>query len=173
MKSIIETLDILLDEPKQWDVYSQATDLYNELEEAKLKVQNLMHQMHRFRQKMCLDLSYRLRKVNPSFNISVDRNGCRIGYRRKSLHFKPEIAKGIWSVMSNDTAFANLFRKKHKPALLISHNIEDFVDTIYKFFKENYKSLQEEAIDDGVILIDGKLSTLATLADLHNRCMID
>lgn len=168
MKSILEALDLVLEDEigQGWEVYGQATDLYNQLEDAKLHVQNLLHQLHRYRQKMCLDLSYRLRKRNPAFNISVDRHGCKIGYRKKSLTFKPDLAKGMWQVLSKDDQFANLFKRTNKSALLITHDVDEFINTIFTFFKEHYKTLQEDIDGQGVIMIDDKISTLSELARL-------
>jgi hypothetical protein len=172
MSSITKAIDILLeDDQSGWEIYSQATELYNELESAKLHVQNLMHKLHGQRQKMCMDLSYRLRKRNPSFNISVDRNGCRIGYRKKSLTFRPDLGKGIWQVLSKDEGFANLFKRKHRSSLLINHDIGEFVDTIYGFFRDNYKTLQEESEGQGVILVDGVKRSLADFSSLVKTCI--
>lgn len=171
MDEITKAIDILLeDDQSNWDIYSQATELYNELENAKLYVQNLMHKLHGQRQKMCLDLSYRLRKKNPSFNISVDRNGCRIGYRKKSLTFRPDLAKSIWQVLSKDVGFANLFKRQYRSSLLISHDISDFVETIYGFFRDNYKTLQEDADKHGIILVGGVKHSLTEFSDLVKTC---
>jgi len=173
MNNLSETIDLLLeDDTPNWDVYSSAVDLYNQLEDAKFQVQNLLHKMHRARQKMCLDLSYRLRKRNPSFNISIDRNGCRIGYRKKSLTFRPDLSKGIWQVISKDDHFANLFKKLNKSALLISHDINNFVEIIFSFFRDQYKTLQEEATI-GVIINEGQQISLSELSNLVKTCISD
>jgi hypothetical protein len=166
MRPIMETLNLILEDQaptENWGLLQDALDVHNELEQAKLNVQNLMHQLHRMRQKMCVDLAYRIRKFNPSYNVNVDKNGCKIGYRRKVLHFKPDIQRGMWIITSKDGSFASEFRRANKQLLLISPYISQLIQAIDAFFKAHYKTLHEEIVGEGTIIINEQMSTLADL----------
>lgn len=171
MSSISKTLNLLLAEDnagESWDILTHALELGNQLEIAKATVQQLLFKLQRAKQKMCADLAYRIRRKNPSYNISVDRNLCKIGYKRKTLYFKPDLSRNMWIVSSKDEPFANAFKRNHKHALMITPDISNFINIIDNFFRNHYKTLQEDIVGEGLIIVGSRNSDLKGLLEYRN-----
>jgi hypothetical protein len=168
MRQISETLDLLLedDQPEMdWNLFRSSTTVCAELETAKAHVHQLLFELQKIRQKMCNDLAYRIRRLNPSYNISVDKNGCKIGYRKKSLYIRPDLQRGLWQVSSKDDGFAAAFRRQNKSSIYLTPDIEGFVKNVDHFFRAHYKTLHESIVGEGIILIDGHTGKLSDLAE--------
>lgn len=141
-----------------------ARDLRNQLEAAKQEVTNIESQLKIVTQRMNGDLALGIRRQHPSLNVGVNHDGCKIGYKTKHLLMNPDIEKGVWSVKSADPRFLSKFSKSFAPHTVLNQDIGDLIQSVLLHFTGHYKTLGEELIGNGVVLVEGKKSTLLELA---------
>lgn len=165
MLDFSETLDIILEESQNpWQPLNRAMELVRKLDIAKQMVLDLQHQLMSMKNKVNADLALNIRRKMPSLNVGLDKNGsCKVGYKSKHLIFSPDIEKGIWCVQSSDDRFANRFQKLKRHDLIIGADATPLINAIVGYFTSHYKSLDEELTGIGVILVEGRISTMADL----------
>lgn len=162
--SFSDQLNIILEEPStEQNPLEAAMGVVRKLDAIKQEVLDLQHQLGSAKQRMNGDLAFGVRRQMPGLNVGVDPNGCKIGYRSKSLNFDPDVEKGIWIVTGEDDRFTNRFSRTFGPQTRLLPDIGDMVEAIVGYFGGHYKTLGEEIIGTGVILIEGKLSSLVGL----------
>lgn len=142
-----------------------ATDIANHIEATKQQLSELKRKLSTINRKINTNLATVIRRENPSLNISVTAEGCKIGYKTKTLIFDPDIFKGIWSVESNDPKFSSRFKRRYRKCTVLDPSITDLSSAIMDYFTVFYKSLNESIIGNGVTLIDGKNVSLRELVE--------
>lgn len=169
MSDLSQTLDIILEEesPPEYNATASANEIAKQLEIAQRKVIELQNKLSIAHNKMCAELALDVRRKMPGLNVSVDRGNCKIGYRMKHLVLRPDSRSGIWKIKSSDDRFAKRFMKYYGTNTAISPSLDSLVDAIITYFKEHYKSLGEDIIGTGVILIEGRKSSITNLVVWH------
>lgn len=160
-----DTLDVILEESQNpWRPLQDAMELVRKLDMAKQYVADLQHQLLSMKNKINADLALHIRRKMPALNVGLDKNGsCKVGYKSKSLLFTPDIEKGIWSVQSSDHRFLNKFQKMRRRDLIIGSEITPLIEAVIAYFTGHYKSLGEDIVGVGIILVEGKIGTLSDL----------
>lgn len=168
-----DSLDIILTESnKGWRPMDSAIELMRRLDSAKQLVADIQHQLLSLRNRMNADLVLSIKRHMPALNVGLDKNGeCKVGYKSKSLVFTPNIEQGVWVVTSSDDRFKNRFSKSKRKTLVISPNIDHLIEAIADFFSEHYKSLGEDIIGNGIIMVEGKISSLRDIVEWRDRCL--
>lgn len=169
--SFSNTLDVILEESdNSWQPLNAANELVEKLHVARQNVINIQHKLLNLKSKVNADLALTIRRIVPSLNVSLDKSGgCKIGYKSKSLTFNPDFEKGIWLINSPDPRFLRKFQRSRQHDLFIGSDIVPLITAIAEYFTEYYKSLNEDINGTGLLLIEGKISTLSDLAKLKNQ----
>lgn len=149
-----------------------AYEILREIDRANQHIVILQNKLRILKRKINGDLAIKVRKKHPGLNIAVNPKMCKIGYKTKYLLFYPDIERGIWSVSSDDNKFTNRFTKLYRRNILIKPELEDLVDSITDFFINHYKSLGEDIIGTGKIIIDDRISNLSDLAK-YNKLLLE
>lgn len=160
-----DTLDFILEESQNpWQPLQHAMELVRKLDIAKQMVSDLQHRLMSMKNKINAELALTIRRRMPALNVGLDKTGsCKVGYKTKNLVFSPDIEKGIWCVQSPDNRFLSRFQKGKRHDLVIGSEITPLIDAIVAYFTEHYKSLGEDIVGVGTILIEGRIGTLSDL----------
>lgn len=170
MHKLDQLLDVVLQESsEQEDLVDNALSVSQQLEEARHRVNELQSQLSIMRDKLCGRLSLCIRRRYPALNISVSRNGCKIGYKNKMLIIRPNVPTGVWAVQSPDERFAKKFLSRYSTKTVMISDMTVLADSVIQHFKDHYKAINEQMVGTGVILVDGKNSTLVGLAAWHEN----
>lgn len=166
MSIFSRSLDLLLeeDDPRGDSPIDKARVLRDQLAAARQEVENLENQLKIVTQRMNGDLALGIRRTHPALNVGVGNDGCKVGFKTKQFMINPDVEKGVWVVSSPDNRFLNKFTKNFAQHTTLEPNIEDFIQSIMLHFSNHFKTLGEEITGKGVILIEGKMSTLLELA---------
>lgn len=147
------------------DLLGFATDIARQMEATKQQLSDLKRRLAVVNRKINTNLATILRRENPSLNISVTAEGCKVGYKSKNLIFSPDIFKGVWSIDSYDEKFLNRFLRQHRRKTILDPDIGDLSAAIIEYFTLYYKSLNEDIVGNGATLVDGKSVSLRELAE--------
>jgi len=165
MLEFADTLNLVLDEshnPRQ--PLQHAMELVRKLDIAKQMVADLQHRLLSMKNKINAELALAIRRRMPALNVGLDKTGsCKVGYKTKNLVFSPDIERGIWHVQSPDNRFLNRFQKGKRHDLVIGSELTPLIDAVVAYFTEHYKSLGENIVGIGTILIEGRMGTLSDL----------
>lgn len=167
--SMAERLDVVLEEQSDLSSLSAATDVVRRLTDARQQVSDLEYELDNLRHRLSAELALGLRRRMPALNIALDRNGCKIGYRKKHLVLNPELERGIWSVRSPDSRFLRGFANNFRQYTVLSPDLQPLIEALVAFFTNHYKTLGEELTGTGVVLIDGYEGSLIDLAEWRNE----
>lgn len=154
---------VLEDRPPSQSPLDAATEIIHSMDSLKQQYTDLQHRLGSVKQRMSADLALGVRRNHPGLNVSVDPTGCKIGYRSKSLNFDPDVEKGVWVVNGDDPRFMGRFKRQFGRSTVLVPDIGDLVSAITKYFTGHYKSLGEDIIGTGVVLIEGKGASLREL----------
>lgn len=160
------TLDMILSEGETSHTtpLETAMQLVRKLDSAKQLVLDLQHQLMSTKNRMNADLALAIKRQMPALNVGIDKNGCcKIGYKTKHLLFSPDLDNRIWTAQSPDLRFANKFNKRRRRDLLMNHDMQSLLDAITHHFADHYRSLGEDLIGNGLIMVEGKIGSLADL----------
>lgn len=165
MSDLSKCLDMILEDesPEQQDAVQQAAAIANSLEAARQRVYDLQWQLQATQNRICADLAIRIRKQLPGLNVAVNRNGCKVGYKSKHLLLYPNASQGVWDIKSSDNRFTRKFFSRHSRKTIITPGHDELIGAIIKHFSEHYKSLGEDIVGTGVILVEDRRATLAQL----------
>lgn len=161
-------LDLILEnETTQVDdnPYQNAMSISTELDVARRKVADLERQLIYATDRLCGGLAMGVRKHRPGLNASIGNGCCKIGYKSKHLAVRPDITGKVWLIDSTDPTFARRFSKQHGPRTALDSNIDPLAQAIAMFFGTHYRSLGEDIIGRGLILIDNKRVSIETLVE--------
>lgn len=147
------------------DAYQAAIDVATELEAARRRVSELERELIHATDRLCGGLAMGVRRAQPGLSVSIDRGACKVGYRSKHLILKPDLTGKIWVVDSSDPVFARRFSRTCAPHTNLSNDTSQVSRVIADFFNNHYKTLGEDIVGTGTILIDGLRSTLGHLAE--------
>ena len=115
------------------------------------------------------DLAMAVRRLKPGLNIGLDRVGCKVGYKTKSLIFAPNLQTGVWEVRSPDPKFLGRFKRHFGSRLALVPDPSQVAKAISDYYTEHYKTLHEEISGVGIVLVEGKRGTLLDIADWRNQ----
>lgn len=162
-----ERLDVILEEETTRvsdNFYQDATDIAVELEEARRKVTELERQLIYAVDRLCGGLAIGARKHQPGLNVGIHGGCCKVGYKTKTLAFKPDLINKVWTLDSPDQSFMRRFNRLHGPRTNLVNDLEPLAKAVATFFSDHYKSLGESVHGIGSILIEGKKAGLGDLA---------
>jgi hypothetical protein len=160
MSLISNRLDAIFEEASAGaNPIEAAMEIVRKLDAAKQLVLDLQNQLDISRKGMSGNLALGIRRRHPSFNIGVDNDGCKVGYRSKYLLFRPDISNGVWAVSSPDDKFLRKFTGNNPQAIVLRSDITPLADAVVTYFRNHYKTLGEDINGDGVTLVEGKRGT--------------
>ena len=162
-------LDIILQESSPSGQYGSIYKLTKELATAKQTLADIEHKITMARQQLSADMALRIRKIEPGFNVAVDKNGCKIGYKTKFLHFAPDIETGMWVVTSNNQRFLREFLNAHRKTTLLDNDVDTLIAAIVEYFTSYYRTLNDDINGTGLLLIENKNSTLLELVGWRQK----
>lgn len=146
-----------------------ATDIAHQIESTKQYLSDLKRQLAMVSRKVNANLATIIRRENPSLNVSVTAEGCKIGYKSKNLVFYPDVFRGIWTIDSHDEKFLNRFKRQHRRSTILEPDINSLSSAIIQYFTLYYKSLNEEIVGQGTTLVDGKSVSLRELVEYREK----
>ena len=172
MSGINRKLDILLEDVST-DSKASALDsmlsVSDELRELKQKIVEMENQLSTAKDRINGDLAMGVRRKCPGLNVSLDRNGCKVGYKTKQLSFSPDIDTKVWTVKSPDLRFSRRFSRRNGPQLALVPSLDGIISSIANHFMTHYKTLGENIEGTGKLLIEGSHATLLDLAEWRDN----
>jgi hypothetical protein len=172
MSGIDRKLDILLEDvstaPKASALDSMLS-VSDELRELKQRIVEMENQLSTAKDRINGDLAMGVRRKCPGLNVSLDRNGCKVGYKTKQLSFSPDIDTKVWTVKSPDVRFSRRFCRKNGPQLALIPGLDSIIGSIANHFMTHYKTLGENIEGTGKLLIEGRHATLMDLAEWRDN----
>lgn len=172
---IIDALEVILEEDTGGVLTSIETAMHivKDLESTKRRVLDLKYQLKSMKNRINAELAMKIRLSMPALNVSIDNQGqCKVGYKSKHLILSPDIERGFWKVKSADYRFSNKFEKLRRRDLFIGADINSLINALTEYFTDYYKSLNEDIVGDGLMLIEGKLSSLKDLVNYKETMRI-
>ena len=169
--SFTDQLSFILenDQPRCSRNLDDAYEILRQIDRANQHIIILQNQLRILKRKINSELAINIRKKHPGLNVAVNPKLCKIGYKTKYLSFYPDIEKGLWSISSDDGKFMNRFKKQYRRNIVISPEMDDLVSSIITFFINHYKSLGEDIVGSGKIIIEEKIGSLTDLATYSNE----
>lgn len=163
MITLAQKLDLLL-EDNALSPLDGALDVAEQLREAEDAVKTLKRRFEMAVDRINGDLAMGIRRVQPGLHVVLDKQGCKVGYKSKSLIFYPNLTDAVWRVNGLDSRFLNKFNQINGP-IPLKKDLGRVTKAIIDYFNKYYKSLHEEIVGTGVLLIDGKQSTCLDLSN--------
>lgn len=165
MGNFAQTLETVLveSEPVSANLAATAKTIVGALDAARLKVRELEQQLDIVHRRLSAELALTVRRLIPSLNVGLNKNGCKIGYKTKHLLFVPDVSRGVWNVKSSDPQFASTFFRHNSTRTVLSSELSQLAEAIALFFRNHYKSLGEDIIGTGVVMVDDERGTLSDL----------
>jgi len=160
-------LDIIF-EDTEIGSYGPIDELIRQLQDARQQVSDIEHKLATVKHNMSVDLALNIRKTQPSLNIALDKQGCKVGYKTKLFHITPDLENGIWKITSSNSRFLREFLNVHRRTTLINNDLSIFANAIVTYFNNYYRTLGEDLNGTGIILIEEKKSTLLQLVGLKS-----
>jgi len=159
--SFADDLNLVLeDRPTGQNPLDAAIGILHELGSAKQQIVDLQDRLDSIKKQMSGNLALGIRRNHPSLNVSVNPDGCQVGYKSKNLLFNPDIERGVWSVTSEDPRFIGKFKSVFGRNTALSPNLDSLVSAITDYFTGHYKSLSEDIIGTGAVILEGKRVSL-------------
>lgn len=171
MVDLQRNLDVILEENQLegWHPLDSAMDLARQLQDAQQHVADIQHKLTSIKTRMAGDLALAIRRQKPSLNVAVDKNGCKVGYKTKYLHFIPEVEQGIWKVISPNRRFLREFLQANRRITLLTPDLDALVNAISNYFTNYYRTLGEAVEGTGVLMLEDRKCSLLELADWRNQ----
>lgn len=144
--------------------YTQLNELYQQLADAQQEVIKIRNRLHRGISVLNGQLAVQVRNRQPSLEIKLNPESCVIGYYSRALEFTPSLRTGLWAVESPDAKLRKKFIATNPP-LALSGSISELATSIAVFFARFYRSLGEELVGTGAIIIEGKNRSFGELAN--------
>lgn len=141
-----------------------AVDIQSEVKECEYQLELSKRRLSMAIDRINGDLAMSIRKVQPGLHIVLDKNGCKVGYKSKSLIFSPDLTTKYWNVNGQDPRFLRKFQKRYGE-IALRRNISKITKCIVTFFNEYYKSLHEDIVGVGNIIINDKKTTMMELSN--------
>lgn len=165
MSSFAQTLKVVLseDKPVTANLAVAAKTIVSALEAARQKVKDLEHQLNTVHSRLSAELALSIRRTDPALNVSVTRDGCKVGYKTKHLLLVPNLPRGVWDVKSSDPQFSRIFFRYNSSTTVIDNDTTKLAASVTDFFRNHYKSLGEDIVGTGIVLIDNLKGTLSGL----------
>lgn len=166
MSVLNKSLDLIFEDgitPEADHPLHAAMDVARQLQDAQQLVADLLHKLTSIKNRLAGELAMAIRRSQPSLNVAVDKGGCKIGYKTKTLLFTPEVDQGMWRVQSQNQRFRREFLNAHSRAMLLSPDMGGMVEAIVNYFRNYYRTLGEELDGTGVIFIEDKRATFLEL----------
>ena len=166
MSVLSDSLNLILEDnpaPDGDHPLHTAMDVARQLQDAHQNVADLQHRLTSIKGRMAGELAMAIRRAQPSLNVAVDKGGCKVGYKTKTLLFTPEIEQGMWRVVSPNQRFRREFLKAHNRTMLLVPDLSGVTEAIVGYFREYYRTLGEELLGAGVILVEDKRVTFLEL----------
>ena len=161
---------ILEDSPVRYNnSLDDANSIVKEIEKSQQYIVMLHNKLKSIKRRINSELAIKVRHRNPGLNVSVNPKKCKIGYKSKFLSFYPDVERHIWLVSSSDEKFSNKFLKNHRRSTIMSDDINELASAITTYFINYYKSLNENIIGDGAIIIDDNKARLLNLVEYGNE----
>jgi hypothetical protein len=167
MIDLQRSLDIILeDEPvvAAGHPLDSAITLVHELHTARQRILDIQHELEKIKHRLSADLALAIRRAKPSLSISLDRQGCKIGYKTKHLQFIPDVEQEMWRVVSPNRRFLREFLNKHRRVTFLATDVSPLVQAIISYFDSYYRTLGEDCSGTGILLIENRRATLLELA---------
>tara|TARA_R110000751_G_scaffold112718_4_gene211712 strand:+ start:625 stop:1137 length:513 start_codon:yes stop_codon:yes gene_type:complete len=154
--SFEERLNLILKDPAETGNLDSAYDAYRSIDKTKQNLLKMQHELNSIKKRINCELAVGVRKCHPGLNVSVNRKGCKIGYKNKSMCFDPDMSKGVWIIKGSDPNFIKRFKRSHIKDTLLSPEYEKLAALVSQFFINHYKSLGEDIIGSGSTLLEDK-----------------
>lgn len=171
MNDLHRSLDIILEEgPSQdgWHPLDSAMDLARQLQDAQQLVADIQHKLASLKTRMAGDLALAIRRTKPGLNVAVDKTGCKVGYKTKYLQFIPEVEQGVWKVISPNRRFLREFLQANRRATLLTPDLSVLINAIAEYFSTYYRTLGEDVVGTGILMVEERRATLLELANWRN-----
>jgi hypothetical protein len=173
----LRSLDIILEDspPDGNHPFVSAHQLVEQLRDARQNVLDLEHKLGTIKHRMSADLALSIRRAQPGLSVALDKNGCKVGYKTKVLQFLPDIESGIWKAISPNRRFLREFLNQHRRSTLMTPDMTQLVTAIVSYFAAYYRTLQEDIVGNGHLMIDDKRGTLVELIewrDSHSHPLV-
>lgn len=162
--SFEDRLNLILQDTKKTGNLDNAYEVYRSIDKAKQNLLKLQHEFNSIKKRINCELAVDVRKCHPGLNVSVNRKGCKVGYKNKNMCFDPDMAKGVWIISGSDPNFVRRFKRRHVKDTLLSQDFGPLADLISSFFVNHYKSLGEDIVGSGAVLLEDKAVNLVDIA---------
>lgn len=163
MTPLLEKIDAMLDDENQGIDISQLRELVKLVESYRKRIYRLEQEIAYSQKQLCGELAIKIRQKLPSLNVGVGNSQCKVGYKSQTLYIKPDIRKGIWVIESRNKKFSNGFYKNYSSKTVLNDSLEDVALAIVDYFRSYYKSLGENIVGEGKIVLDEKYISLPNL----------
>lgn len=169
MSDLLHVLNVVLEDGQAPSgAVEYASGIVRQLEDAQQRIQDLQHQLDAANKRICGELALMLRRALPGLNVGVGKEGCKVGYRSKHLILQPDPKRGIWNVKSGDPRFARRFMNRRGSKTVLG-SMEPLASAIVQHFREYYKTLGEDIIGTGIVLVEGHRGTITDLAEWYEQ----
>jgi len=141
LSNILSEDNLAIDTPVPDNPMTQLRQKAQELKDAKDQVAQLEQEYVQAIDALNGQLAVGVKKCNPRLSANLRNGVCNIGYRSKSLNFKPNLDTQTWAAESSDPTFARRFSRNHGPATALNPDIDALAKAIISFFTNHYKTL--------------------------------
>lgn len=143
--------------------YQKAIGIHDNIAAVKNRLRMLNSLMREAADHLCCELAVAVRRVQPSLYVSIDKNGCKIGYKKKYLSLFPDIEHKVWIVTSSNDDFLSRFSRSYSLEMGLNEPVSKIAENICTHFRNFYKSLNEELEGEGHIIISESETTMRQL----------
>lgn len=136
--TISESLDQALNDIKFSHEHSEKiTELVAKVRDIKKTLSTTESELAHAVEGMYAQLAVAVRKIQPDLGVSMQKNGCTVGFRSRCIVCKADPHTGKWSFSSD---FGNMFTAKYG-GCPIDSSLDDIAKKLVDFFSSHFKSL--------------------------------
>ncbi len=161
-------LDLLLEGVASPVLLRAATTAAHRLDNMRRQVIHFETELARAIDRVNGDFAMLIRRRHPSLSVALSKDGCKVSYKSKWLLFPPDVRTRVWRVSAADPRFERAWRSGDVDLTLTDDNA-GLADSVAKFFVDHYRSLQEDVVGAGVLVVDGRRASLLDVGRWVNR----
>jgi len=166
----LDALSVILEEPAQNDWHSshieQAMAIIKKTDMVRQQLLDLQNDLVVLKNSINGDLALNVKKKEPGMSINLNADtGCKIGCFDKSVSVNPNFDDMKWDISCyGDEEFADGLCKHCQDQIIITHDINPFVEAILSYFTNYGRQIGESIHGQGILIIEGRLGKLSDLA---------
>lgn len=142
MSKINTALDVLLEDVKMSFEHSDSiSEVCKKISDLDAQSRAAKAELAQCIDSLCADLAKEIRKLQIDLNVTINRNGCNVGYRAKFIPCNVIATEKKWDFSGSD--FGRMFSRRFPECCALDCSVPHLAKCLAEFFTNQYRSLHK------------------------------